>query len=99
MGLGDHLQRVVIDRLKGKWGGGGGRGDLNLSQENSHSHPQRGEGRGGGGVLLSCQGCHPMEYEPVLGGRKDSHLLNSLPVIFICTHARHQRGVPPISKQ
>ena len=57
MGLGDHLQRVVIDRLKGKWGGGGGRGDLNLSQENSHSHPQRGEGRGGGGRPAGLDAC------------------------------------------
>lgn len=40
-----------------------------------------------------------MEYEPVPGGRKDSHLLNSPPVISICTHARRQRGVPPISKR
>lgn len=33
-----------------------------------------------------------MEYEPVLGGRKDSHLLNSLPVISIYTHMPPARG-------
>lgn len=37
MGLGDHLQRLVIDRLKGSGGGW----DLNGSQEERHSHPQR----------------------------------------------------------
>ena len=37
VGLGDHLQRVMIDRLRGRGGGW----DLNCLQEEAHSHPQR----------------------------------------------------------
>lgn len=37
MGLRDHLQRLVIDRLRGRGSGC----DLNYSQEERHSHPQR----------------------------------------------------------
>lgn len=64
MGLGDHLQRVVIDSLEGKWSGGGW--DLNLSQEESHSHPQRGDGRG-----VPCRaGCLPGEGKGLAGGQQ-----------------------------
>lgn len=50
MGLGEHLQRLMIDRLRGS---GGGR-DLNHSQEERHSHPRR------QGNMRPCEvGCLP----------------------------------------
>lgn len=62
VGLGDHLQRVVIDRLEVKRGGW----DLNLSQEENHSHPQRGEGWGG-----ACRaGRLPGEGKGLAGGQQ-----------------------------